>query len=39
MADVGGDDDHDLSGFLLSLATSRATLGGSWIINFHKYRE
>ena len=30
-----GDDDDDLSGFLLGLATSHAALGGSWILDFH----
>ena len=29
------DDGDDLSGFLLSLATSRADLGGSWDLDFH----
>ena len=27
------DDDNDLSGLLLGLATSRSTLGGSWILD------
>ena len=33
--DDDGDDDDDLSGFLLGLATSRAGLGGSWVLDFH----
>ena len=40
MVDDGDDDndddnDDDLSGFLLSLATLRSTLGGSWQLDFH----
>ena len=31
-----GDDDDDLSGFLLGLATSRTTLGGFWVLDFHR---
>ena len=34
MVDDGDDDDGDLSGFLLGLATSRAALGGSWVLDF-----
>ena len=39
MVDDGDDDDDDddLSGFLLGLAISRATLGGSWVLNFHHW--
>ena len=33
--DGDDDDDDDLSGFLLGLATSRAALGGSWVLDFH----
>ena len=37
--DSNGDDDSDgiddLSGFLLGLTISRATLGGSWVVDFH----
>ena len=33
----GDDDDNDLSGFLLRLATSCAALGGSCIIDFHHW--
>ena len=29
--DDGNNDDDDLSGFLLGLATSHAILGGSWV--------
>ena len=29
------DDDDDLSGFLLGLAKSHATLGRSWVLDFH----
>ena len=32
---VDDGDDDDLSGFLLSLATSRAALGGTWVLHFH----
>ena len=32
-----GDDDDDLSGFLLSLAISCSTLGGSWVLDFHHW--
>ena len=28
------DDDDDVSVFLLSLATSRAALGGTWVLDF-----
>ena len=35
MVDGGADDVDDLSWFLLDLATSRATLGGSWVLDFH----
>ena len=34
-----GDDDDDLSGFLLGLATSHTALGGSWVLVFHTYIE
>ena len=34
--DDDNDDDSDLSGFLLDLATSRAVLGGSWVLDFHR---
>ena len=30
----GDDDEGDLSWFLLGLATSRAALGGSWVLDF-----
>ena len=30
------DGDDDLSGFLLRLATSRAALDGSWVLDFEK---
>ena len=30
-----GDDDDDLSGFLLGLAISRAALSCSWVLDFH----
>ena len=33
MVDDGNDDD-DLSEFLLGLAILRATLGGSWVLDF-----
>ena len=33
MVDDG--DDDDLSVFLPGLATSRVTLGGSWVLDFH----
>ena len=36
-ADDSGDDDDDLSRFLLGLATSHATLGGSWVLDFHHW--
>ena len=29
------DDGDDVSGFLLGLATSRAALGGSWVLDVH----
>ena len=32
--DDGDDDDDDLAGFLLSMATSRAALTGSWVLCF-----
>ena len=32
---VDDDDNDDLSGLLLGLATSRATLDGFWIFDFH----
>ena len=32
--DDDDDDDDDLSGFLVVLATSRAALGGSWVLDF-----
>ena len=35
--DGGDDDDNDLSVFLLSLATSRTTLGGSWDFHHRRY--
>ena len=31
---VNEGDDDDLSGFLLDLVTSRATLGGFWVVYF-----
>ena len=34
---VDDGDDDDLSGFLLGLATSRATLGGSWVFDLHHW--
>ena len=34
-SDDDDDDDDDLSGFLLGLATSRAAIGGSCVIDFH----
>ena len=35
MVDDG--DDDDLSEFLLGLATLSATLGGSWVLDFHHW--
>ena len=34
--DDGAYDDDDLSRFLLDLAISRAALGGSWVLDFHR---
>ena len=31
------DGDDDLSGFLLGMATSRAALGGSWVLDFYHW--
>ena len=30
-----GDDDDDILGLLLGLATSHAAPGGSWVLDFH----
>ena len=35
--DDDDDGDDDLSGFLLGLATSRAALDGSWVLDFHHW--
>ena len=34
--DCDNDDYGHLSWFLLGLATSRAALGGSWVLDFHQ---
>ena len=35
--DGDDDEDDDLSGFLLGLATSRVILDGSWVLDFHRW--
>ena len=35
LSNMVDDGDDDLSWFLLGLATLRAALGGSWVLDFH----